>query len=216
MSAARRWSPGLPVVAAFAVAAWAWPRLPERMPIHFGWDGTPDGWGNRVVGALLLPGIMLGILLAMRLLPRLDPRRENWDRMRGPVDASLWGILGAMLVIHVAVIAYALGHPVNIGAVAMFAVGAMMAILGVAMRGARPNWFFGIRTPWTLSSDWVWERTHRAGGWVFALAGVVVMATPLFPRGLVAFVLPGAIGLAALGTVGYSWWAWREEHRPRG
>lgn len=214
MSASRKWSPLIVPLLALAVSLYAWPRLPERVPTHFGVGGAPDGWGSRAMGALLMPAVMAFIVGVFRVLPAIDPRRENWAKMRGFVDAMLWSVLLLMLALHVAIIAYALGAPVNIDAVGRGGIGVLFIVLGVLLPRAQPNWFVGIRTPWTLSNDRVWARTHRVGGRLFVAAGVVLLASPLL-GGMrdTFFLLPVSVGVAALGTVAYSYVAWRQETR---
>ena len=84
-------------------------------------------------------------------------------------------------------------------------------VLGNVMTRVRPNWIFGIRTPWTLSSERSWRETHRVGGYAFALTGLVVMGTALLaPTRVFVVLMVGALGTAALSVV-WSWMVWRRD-----
>jgi uncharacterized membrane protein len=199
------------IVAAVAFSIAVWSRLPERMPVHWGLHGDVNGYGSRVQGAFLLPGIMLLIWLLMKFLPRIDPRRANYAKFADTYDLLVNSLVVLFAVMHLALIGAALGWPISMERVAPALIGLQFVILGNALPRARPNWWFGIRTPWTLSNDRVWARTHRVGGYLLTGAGVVL---------LVAAALPGpwtfALGVAAVVTAGfgslvYSYFAWKQE-----
>ena len=120
-----------------------------------------------------------------------------------------------MLVIHGIVLALALGYHVSVTRIVPALVGALFVVIGNMMPLVRPNWWFGIRTPWTLSSDRVWVRTHRVGGYLMLGAGLVATAVGLLaagPRGIQVMI--AAVMAAAFGSVAYSYVAWRQEQRP--
>jgi len=116
-------------------------------------------------------------------------------------------IQGMVLVIGLAVLLAGAGYALPIPAIAMLAVGVLLMVLGNYMGKLRKNFFIGIRTPWTLASDAVWERTHRLAGWLFVLAGVVVVAGVLL--GAAIWLPLAAIVAATLIPVVYSLWIYR-------
>jgi len=217
----RKLMPGLLVLAAAAAfTAWAYPQLPPLVATHFNVHGQPNGWSSRFTAAVLIPAIVLVMAVVFAVLPRIDPRRANYAKF-GP---AYWTIANAVLAviaaIHVVLLMKALGWQIDMTRVAMAGVGALLVLVGNLMTRIRPNWFVGIRTPWTLSSETVWRRTHRFGGAAFVIAGVCLVAA-----GFVAerWALVGAIALtggAALGSVVYSYLLWRGEQedgsRPQG
>jgi uncharacterized membrane protein len=146
-------------------------------------------------------------------LPAIDPRRANYTKFRGAYDLVVAAILGLMLIVHSAVLAVGLGVNVPLPVVISLAVGTMLMIVGNVLPRARPNWFFGIRTPWTLSSDRVWERTHRLGGRAMVVAGLIIAISgftpPPWPGILIAVA---AVGAAVIPIV-YSYVVWREDRR---
>jgi uncharacterized membrane protein len=103
------------------------------------------------------------------------------------------------------------GRVVDVGAWVPLIVGGLFIVLGNLFGKLRPNWFIGIRTPWTLSSKLSWDRTHRAGGWMFILFGLLFMSLALarpswFFISVITVIVTGAIGLVV-----YSYLVWRRD-----
>ena len=206
-----RWLPGLCVAAAFALTAATWRRLPDEMPIHWDIHGQPNGWGGRAAGALLLPTMALALWGIMTVLPSLDPRRANYPKFQSSYDLVIAATVGTLLLLHVAIVGNALGWPISIMRVAPLGMGILFLVLGNVLPRARPNWWFGIRTPWTLTSDRVWTRTHRVGGRLLVGAGLVAFVAALAPGTSSLLLAIASATAAALGSVVYSYVAWRQE-----
>ncbi len=207
----RKWYPALLVVLSIIVSVYAYPRLPDRVPIHWNIHGQPNGYGSRLFATVLFPALLLVMWAFLRGLPRIDPRRANYAKMEGTYDLVVNAALTIVLLAHGSSIAAALGAHVAIERVIPAAIGLMLVVIGNVMPRARPNWWFGIRTPWTLSNDRVWERTHRVGGRLFVAAGVLIVIAAFLPPlvALPAIVVFGAG--SSLAAVVYSYFAWREE-----
>lgn len=207
----RKWIAPAAVIAAWAFSLWAFPHLPDRVPVHWGMDGRIDRYGSRAEGALLLPAIATVLWLAMIGLPRIDPRRANYAKFRPTYDLVVAAILLMMVAVDVAVIGTALGWPVPVDRVGPASVGVLFIVLGNVMPRSRSNWWFGIRTPWTLSSDTVWAQTHRVGGYLFVVTGVLLLGASLISgRWLGPVAVTGAVGTGVACTV-YSYILWRRE-----
>lgn len=199
------------IAAMFALAAWSWPRSPELIPVHWNLQGEVDGYGGRFVGLLLLPLISLGLYLLLRFLPAIDPGRDNYEQFAGPYNLIRVTLLVVMAAIYVCQVAAALGQPVNMGLVVSLSVGGMLLVFGSVMHRIRPNWFVGVRTPWTLSSELSWTRTHALAGWVLAILGVLVIATGLLRTGWM-FATMITVALASLaGLIVYSYVVYRSD-----
>jgi uncharacterized membrane protein len=213
----RRWSSwySLAVVALAAVAsALAYPRMPGKVPVHWGISGEADRWGTRFEAAVLFPVLMLGAWLLLRVLPRIDPRAPNYAKMQPTYDVTVNATLTLLLVVHVVVLLAGLGYAVPVAGLTPVLVGALFVTLGNVLPRARPNWFFGIRTPWTLSNDRVWARTHRVGGYAMTAAGVVILVGAALPGAWSFALLIVASAVGAIGPIVYSYVAWRQETRP--
>ena len=207
----RRWFGLLAVIAATVCTVAVYGDLPDRMPTHWNFRGEVDGWSSRAKGAFMLPAIGLAIWLGLRFLPRIDPRRENYAKFRETYDLVANAIVAFMGLIHIVVLGAALGWPISPGRIIAGGVGLLFIVLGNVLPRARPNWFFGIRTPWTLTNDRVWERTHRLGGYLLVAAGLLFVVFALFPMALPTAAIPAAIAGLVLITAVYSFIAWKQE-----
>jgi len=209
----RKWIPAGLIAAAWVISLAVFERLPERVPTHWGISGQVDGWSSRTFGAFALPALMLMIWGLCYWLPAIDPRRGNYAKFRGTYDIVVAAILGFMLIVHVAILAVSLGVNVPIPVVISLAVGMMLVLVGNLLPRARPNWFFGIRTPWTLSSDRVWDRTHRLGGRMMVVAGLIIAVSGFAPPPWPGILIGVAAAGAAVVPIVYSYIIWREDKR---
>jgi uncharacterized membrane protein len=212
------WKSELPLLAmialAFGLTVFFWGRVPESIPVHFNFEGEPDRWGSRAEGLLVGPGVALGLYLLFLVLPRLDPGRRNYASFQGVYNVLRYGVIGLMLALHVLIIAYAMGAGLTMNVVVPLLVGLLMIVLGNLMGKIRPNWFVGIKTPWTLSSKRSWGRTHRLGGRLMVLLGVLIVLLGLIERPWVVWALTGLVAAYVIGLVAYSWAVWRRDPDP--
>ena len=207
----KRWISPLLVVVSVIASVVAYPSMAERVPTHWNMQGEVDGWSSRFVVAWVIPLVMATMLVIFRILPHIDPRRANYEKFRGAYDAIVITIMVFMTGLHMLLLASATGSEVPIGRVIPAAVGAFFMVLGVLLPRAHPNWFIGIRTPWTMTSDVAWERTHRLGGTLFLLSGVLtVLASVITPR-QAAWVLIVSASVTGVTVIAYSYVVWRQE-----
>jgi len=209
----RRELPLLIVLAAmFALSVWAWERVPDEMPVHYNLQGEPDRWGGRFEGLLLLPLATIGIYALFLFLPVLDPGRANYPRFANTYLVIRAAVLLVMATIHAAMVAGALGREVPITTAMTLMAGSLFVVLGLAMGKLRPNWFVGVRTPWTLSSKLSWTRSHRLAGWLFLISGAATLLVLGLGSTPAALIVMMASGVAAVVTVVvYSWIVWRKD-----
>ena len=210
-----RWF-GLVVTAlAAAVSVWAYPRLPETVATHWNLQGTPDGYSSRLWAVAMMPLLTLGLTGLFNVLPKIDPRRENYAKF---LD-SYWLIANAVLVFtgvaDVLILANGLGYTVQVDRLLPLGVGLLFAFLGNYLTRVEPNWFVGIRTPWTLSSDAVWRKTHRTAGWLFVVGGLVIAAGAFAPRGVFLPLFVATIVVVAGIPVVQSYILWKREQNGR-
>ena len=166
---------GLPFIA----AALLWNKLPARMPIHWGLTNRPDGFASKPLATLLLPCINLALAALMLMSTRLDPRFSTYD---DDTQASLRRTFAAMRLaitlffsaVALVMIASPFYPAIRVPALIIPATGLLLMILGNLMTKLRPNWFCGIRTPWTLQSKEIWTKTHRVGGRLMMAGGACI------------------------------------------
>jgi uncharacterized membrane protein len=177
----RKWYPPVIVVAAFAVSLAAYSHLSDPVTIHWGWDGQPNGWVGKPFGAFLMPCLMIGLAVLFRVLPAADPRKGNYEKFWSSYDLIAFAVLTFCFAIHCVSLGTALGFPIPVNRVVPGLVGALFICLGNVFPRLRSNWWVGIRTPWSLSSDENWARTQRVGGYLFVAAGVLLLADAAAP-----------------------------------
>ncbi len=190
--------------------AWVYPHLPETMTIHWGFHNQPNGTAPRWLGAWVLPGASMLLLIALWwLLPVVDPLRESYTAFRPVYNAFIVGLVAALAYFDALTLLWNLGYPVPIARALAPALGGVFFLVGVLLRAAQPNWFVGIRTPWTLSSPTVWRKTHQLAAPLFIASGGVttfgVFWEPLLWYGVALALLVSAF------VIGYSYWAYKAE-----
>jgi uncharacterized membrane protein len=207
----RKWFGLLALLAAGIVTAVVYPDLPERLPTHWNMAGEADAWSSRLSGALMLPLVGLGIWALLQWLPRIDPLRQNYEKFRPTYDMAINFILVFIAAAHVFVLGVALGWPLDTRRALPIGIGVMCIVVGNVLPRARRNWLFGVRTPWTLSSDRVWERTHRTAGYLFVALGAALLVATALPLSLPTNAVFVSIAVVAAITFVYSYVAWRQE-----
>ena len=209
------------VVAAMTIlSAWAWLSLPADalVPIHWGADGQVNGWAPKTIGLFLLPFITAGVAALFWAIPVIEPRRANIVKS-GQAYAAIWvAIVVLLAVIDVVTVAVALGVTLDMTLVVFVAVGGLFIVIGNYLPKVRSNYLVGIRTPWTLTSEASWTRTHRVGGRLFVIEGIVFILAGLLrpaPEALIV-VLLGGIGVMLVFVFAYSYQVWKTDPEKRG
>jgi immunity protein, SdpI family len=175
------------IAVVFSMAVYS--RLPDQMASHWDVNDRVDGQIHRFWGAFLMPVISIGMLGLFLLIPVIDPLKANIAKFREAFNAFIALITVFLLYLHVLTISWNLGYQNFKMSLALLpAVGLILIFAGLMMRKAKRNFFIGIRTPWTLSSDKVWDQTHRVGSWLFIGAGALAMVGGFF-GGFAAFLL---------------------------
>ncbi len=205
------WVHWLLIAGMWILAALSWSSAPARIPVHWGLNGQANRYGGKVEGLLLLPALALGLYVLMIALPRWDPGRANYRAFAGSYTLIRLLLTTLLAVIYGIVQLQIHGSPLATNTVIPLVVGGLFIILGNQMGKLRPNWFVGIRTPWTLSSKMAWVKTHRFGGWVFMGMGVAQIAVGLLHAVWATKAMLGLIILGTLVICAYSYLAWRKD-----
>lgn len=188
------------------------PELPARLATHWNAAGQPDGTMSKPAALALLPALTGGLLVVFALVPRIDPLRENIASFRPVYDWFVVVFSAFMTVIHGGVIAFNLGYEFDFTLLVLAAVAGLFYYVGVLLTHAERNWFVGIRTPWTLSSDDVWARTHRLGGRLFKLTALVALVGLFFGDDAIYFLVVPALLTAGI-TIAYSYYLYEQLER---
>lgn len=197
-----------------ALSGWAWLQLGSdaRIPIHWGIDGRADGFGGRNM-LFLMPAITLGLAGLFWAIPRIEPRKGNLLRSSKAYHLVWLGMLAFEGGLHTVMVAAALGKDVAIDRYIAIGMGLLFALIGNSLGKVRSNFMFGVRTPWTLSSELSWNKTHRLTGWLFVLYGLVMMWAGCFPAGgrIVFWATAVFIPVMVIISTVYSYLVWRQD-----
>ncbi len=195
----------------FGLSFWAYPKLPNLVASHWGLAGQVNGWSSREFQSLFMPGLLIAIYLMFRVLPKLDPLGARYQEFAGVYLMMRNAILGFLFIIFAATTFFNLGYVINISTIIFGAVGLLMILLGSSFRKIKRNFFVGIRTPWTLSSDYVWDKTHRLGSYLFMIWGFGLMVTPWLKQVLAFWMLLGGIIIIISSLMVYSYLLYKQE-----
>jgi uncharacterized membrane protein len=193
------------LIAPFAFIFIQWNSIPNKVPMHWNIAGEIDRYGSRG-SVLYIPLLNIGIYLLMLFVPFIDPRRKNYE-MFERVYRTVRIAIGILLCLLSCMIIFSsIGYSVNVGLLVMLAITCLFIVLGNLFGKIRPNYFVGVRTPWTLENEDVWMRTHRMAGklWVFVSIGVLPLIF-LIPQTIMVWLFFSYVAVIALVPVLYSW-----------
>ncbi|MDV2988774.1 MAG: SdpI family protein [Dehalogenimonas sp.] len=207
----QEWPSLLLIAGMFIATALSWSSAPDSIPVHWGINGEVDRYGGKFEGLMLLPLLAVGIYLMLLFIPRIDPKRTNYERFANVYRIIRIVMLVFMAAIHGAIIAIVLGSGIDISLVVMVIVGLLLAILGNYFGKLKPTWFVGIRTPWTLTSDLSWDKTHRLGGRLFVILGLLLAASGIIGQEWAFYLVFGLMFAMIIYLVIYSYVVWKSD-----
>ncbi len=200
------------VIISFLTAFYAYPLLPEQIASHWGIDGNVNGHMPKTFGAFFMPVLAAALFALFIFLPKLDPLKENYKSFINEYNMMIALILGFMYYIFLLMLAFNFGYSFDMNQFLSPAFGILFYFLGSVISKAKQNWFVGIRTPWTMSSEKVWNKTHKICGDLFRAAGIVAMLGVVFPK----YMLIASIGVvmaSAVFGVAYSYLEFQKEKK---
>ncbi len=201
----REWAMWLLILIPTLFSIVNWNVFPDKIPTHWGVDGQIDSYGGKW-SVFLGPLVGTGLYFLMILIPKIDPRKKNYDLFSGAYWMIRIGLVLLMCIIGMVTDLVSLGYHLNVGLIVQLSALGLFLIMGNQMGKIRPNYFVGIRTPWTLDNEEVWTKTHRFGGkvWVgFTLA--LIICVFFIPMKIFAIVFFVSIILMAIFPVVYSY-----------
>lgn len=203
------WSLWLLVAGSFILSAFLYNKLPDQMPMHWNFAGEVDRYGSKLEGAFLMPFLNAGILFMLIWLPVIDPKRASYERFESFYKLFQWIMVIFFTIMHALVLIWSLGYQVSIGLYVKLAVGLLFMILGNYMGKVGPNWFVGIKTPWTLENPEVWTKTHRLAGPLFFAAGIIIALMAFVDGALSFWIIMISTFIAAFVPIIYSYFIYR-------
>lgn len=187
-----------------------WNKLPDRVPTHFGIDGTPNGWSSKPFTVFGIPLIILTIHWVAVLATMADPKRKGINPKVFRI--VLWIIPAVCLYAMTSIYGPYLGLHMDITLVSMILSGLLFIIIGNYLPKSRQNYTVGIKLPWTLNDEDNWNKTHRLGGKLYMICGLLMILSGLFLKNQSAYILIGIVIISNLILVLYSYILYKNDH----
>lgn len=206
-------APIIMIIISAVASIFFYQKFPETVATHWNIEGVADGFSGRAFAAFFFPGLILALYLMFNFLPLLDPKKERYAQFVGVYLRFRDIMVFFMVFIYFITGLVNLGYNINVGLWVSGSVGLLFVLIGNYLGKIKRNWFVGIKTPWTLSSEEVWNKTHRFSGKLFIIAGLVMMISGIVP---VAFRLPlfiANIVILVFGTFVYSYIVFVQEKK---
>lgn len=198
----------------FAALMWLlyeYSNLPDIIPTHFNMRGEADGYGSKTT-IFWMWGVALGMDLLFKLIPKIDPRSDSYQKFSGFYGVFRVVMVLFMLGVNVLIVSSAKGAKLNITQIIVVATGVLFAFIGNYMPKIKHNYTMGIRTPWTLASESVWYKTHRFAGAMWFAGGVIIAFTAFIPNSTASFWAMLAVTLVmSLVPMAYSYFEFKKE-----
>jgi uncharacterized membrane protein len=189
------------IAAAVAATVLVYPHLPDQVPVHWNIHSQPDGYGPRWTLFLFGPGFMAGVMLMTWVLPWLSPKRFEIDSFWRTYHLVMLLVFCMMAYVFAVMLWAGCGRAIDMGRAISFGVCLLFILIGNVMGKLRRNFYVGVRTPWTLTDERVWNATHRFAAKTFVAGGLIGLVLSIAGLFLWAILVPLA---GALAPVVYS------------
>lgn len=198
------------VLLSFILSIYFYPQVPDQMATHWDSQGEVNGYMSKFWGSFFMPLLITGLVILFLVIPKIDPRKENIEMFRKHYEGFRLVLIIFLVLVHLHILLWNTGTQISPNAVIPLGIGLLFYYAGVLTENAEQNWFIGIRTPWTLSSEKVWKRTNRLGGKLFRIAGITAFSGVFFPEYAIYFILVPAVIVVVI-TVVYSYLEYKKE-----
>jgi uncharacterized membrane protein len=197
----------------FATGALFYPYLPAQVASHWNAAGQVNGYLPRGWGVFVFPIVFVLIALIFSIIPYIDPRRENIAKFRRVYNWFVAAIALFLYYTYLLLLLPSVGYSIDIIKALIPAYAALIYISGTFLPYTHPNWFIGIRTPWTISSETVWRKTHKLGGVLFRVSAVIALIGAFSPLAISLWFLIAPLIASAITCIVYSYVVWAGEKK---
>jgi uncharacterized membrane protein len=179
------------ILLSIAIGVYSYYNIQEsKIASHWDAKGQVNGYMSKFWGIFLVPIISIGLYLLFLFIPKIDPLKKNILKFRNYYDSFILIMMLFLFYVFVLTILANLGYVFNMTTMLMPAIGLLFFCIGIIFKKLKRNWFIGIRTPWTMSNDQVWEKTHKLGSVLFKIEGIILLLGVFFPaKYFLGFVL---------------------------
>jgi uncharacterized membrane protein len=147
--------------------------LPDIVPTHWNVHNQPDQFGSKWTAVLIMPGVMAMMMLLIVALPALSPKKFEIDTFRGTFNYIMLLVMAMQAALGFTILEATKGHQVRMDRILLAIIFLFFGLLGNVLGKVRRNFYMGIRTPWTLADEKVWDKTHRSAAKIWTVGGVL-------------------------------------------
>ncbi|MDP4199245.1 MAG: SdpI family protein [Bacteroidota bacterium] len=209
----REWLQLIILIAPFAIIPFIWSLLPAQVPTHWGWRGKANGWMSKDFGAFMLPVINVAIALLLGLASRIDPKIKKQGGTSNTIHRLRLVITSFFLIFFVINMEIALSIETPFASIVdmhrapIFAIALLLMLVGHYLPGLQPNYFIGVRTPWTLEDPENWRLTHKMTGPLWVISSIAFLPIYLIaPSSVAQAVFIAYLGIVIILPISYSFW----------
>lgn len=202
------------LLVSFVIGIFLYPEMPEKMASHWNAKGEVNGYMPKFWGLFLMPIISVAILSLLILIPKMDPLKKNIDKFRKYFDIFIVVIALFLFYLYILTLLWNLGKRFNMTLFLLPAFAVLFYCIGILTENAKQNWFIGIRTPWTLSNEKVWDKTHKLGGKLFKIVALITLVGAIVGKYTILFILIPII-LVVIYLFVYSYFEYKKEIRKK-
>jgi len=206
------------IILMLLISVWAWRQIPPdtQLPIHWGINGQSDRYTGKFWGLFMMPVILTGMCILLFLVPLIEPRKRHLKLSMKAYNFILIAIVLLMAALHIIIIISSLNKGISVNKTVPFMIGLLFIVIGNYMGKIRSNFILGIKTPWTLSSELSWNKTHRFGGRLFILCGfLLALSAILFTSRVTFAILIVGVFISIIATFAYSYVIWKNDPQRR-
>lgn len=177
------------IIISFLIGIYFYPQFSAQIATHWGVDGQPNGYSSKAFGLFFMPILSIFLFALFISLPKIDPYKKNFDQFKKYFQNFINLVFVFLFYIYLITIIWNLGYRFNMIQILSPAFALIFYYAGVLTSRAKRNWFVGFRTPWTMSSEKVWQKTHQIGGKLFKLTGIICLLSIIYPSLAIFFIL---------------------------
>jgi len=198
------------IVLSILGSVYLYPVMPPQMASHWNSQGEVNGYMSKFWGLFFLPLISIALFAIFYFIPLMDPKRKNIEQFRVYFDWFIVLFIFFLTYIHVLSLYWNLGHQFNMTLQIIPGIALLFYYIGIMLRHTKQNWFIGIRTPWTLNSETIWNKTHAIGGKLFKASAIICLLGLIFQKYAIFFMLIPVL-ISAIITILYSFILYKKQ-----
>ncbi len=196
--------PVILIIVSFLIGIYFYPQFPDQIATHWGTGNQANGYSSKAFGLFFMPILSVFMFILFIALPKFEPYKKNFDQFKKYFQNFINIIFAFLFYIYLITIIWNLGFRFNMTQILSPAFALIFYYAGVLTSKAKQNWFVGFRTPWTMSNEEVWNKTHKISSKLFKISGLICLLSIFLPNLSVFFIIVPVI-LTSVFVFAYSY-----------